>query len=912
MAKSKKVRMPAGIRNKLTAAIAMLLVSSIMMVSSTYAWFTLSTAPEVTGITTSVGANGNLEMALLTTETYNNLNAITSAVGNSSANTNTTVSEANITWGNLVDLSDAGYGLQNINLQPARLNVAADSLASLTSLLQMPVYGKDGRVSKLSNETYSTVYTNSGWAFDADNQTYGVRAIGANNNLSPQDAGLIAAKTAYTANLKSAQAAVQSALSANGNALASALTALAIKSEGTTLTTEQQTAVNALITASGSALNYIDAAYKQVLLAAAASQLSETTAYEAAVAAINGAATYQDAVDALNELAGGVNAADILGDRITVLNTQKGYVAQAQTDYNGQEYLKALSALVDSSKVTINGFTSENLMIDGEVNSAFTSAIINDRGAVVAMPEGSGLFAYVASVAGNYSASCKVDITQPVTLTGVNATMKTDVRVDNTVATAMNALRAAVSAGGATVLSDTFGYALDFAFRTNAAESYLLLQTAAAQRVYTDSTSAATQGGGATMTFAVTKTEAGVATLTNEQVKTLMGAIRVGFINPVNSSILGIAALTDIVEGTDGFTGDLYLHNYDFDANGVMILNGKKTEGPAEGVDPAAIMKLNQSEAARLTVVVWLDGDMVDNADVANAAQSLVGSMNLQFSSSAELIPMQNTALQNMTITYTEVNNPDYAAGLYEYNGVNVLKTGYKIYNGSDNTVYYSNDETNYTKLTVMNYTNAMTPLTVSVTGTASIVEGNNTTLKVTASAGTIKSVTWTNSEDAVATIPADDTDAEIVVTAVDAGTTEITAAVTVEFGAEGAKVETNATVKFNLTVTEPAPVVPDEPETGDDENQQTPTSTVMTNVTVDENSGAALDGDATFVDKTISFKLKSAENDLPITEGLIEVTVGDETVEAAYSNDVWSASVNGELTADTAVTIDYSLTVNP
>ena len=42
MEKSKKFRMPAGIRNKLTAAVAMLLVSSIMMVSSTYAWFTLS------------------------------------------------------------------------------------------------------------------------------------------------------------------------------------------------------------------------------------------------------------------------------------------------------------------------------------------------------------------------------------------------------------------------------------------------------------------------------------------------------------------------------------------------------------------------------------------------------------------------------------------------------------------------------------------------------------------------------------------------------------------------------------------------------------------------------------------------------------------------------------------------------
>ena len=42
------------LKSKLMAAICMLLVSSIMMVSTTYAWFTLSTAPEVTGINTAV------------------------------------------------------------------------------------------------------------------------------------------------------------------------------------------------------------------------------------------------------------------------------------------------------------------------------------------------------------------------------------------------------------------------------------------------------------------------------------------------------------------------------------------------------------------------------------------------------------------------------------------------------------------------------------------------------------------------------------------------------------------------------------------------------------------------------------------------------------------------------------------
>ena len=89
--------MPFGIRQKMMAAVAMLLVASLLMVTSTYAWFTLSTAPEVTGITTSVGANGNLEIALLTTDTYATPANITSAVGDSYVTAGKNATTANIT-----------------------------------------------------------------------------------------------------------------------------------------------------------------------------------------------------------------------------------------------------------------------------------------------------------------------------------------------------------------------------------------------------------------------------------------------------------------------------------------------------------------------------------------------------------------------------------------------------------------------------------------------------------------------------------------------------------------------------------------------------------------------------------------------------------------------------------------------
>lgn len=123
-----------SIRKKLMAAIAMVLVASIMMVSASYAWFTLSTAPEVTGITTSIGSNGNLEIALRTGD----LNSITTSDGG------LTFPDANTTWGNLVDLSDESYHLDEMQLRPSRLNITEDVAAKQVQKTKdnVPVWSK--------------------------------------------------------------------------------------------------------------------------------------------------------------------------------------------------------------------------------------------------------------------------------------------------------------------------------------------------------------------------------------------------------------------------------------------------------------------------------------------------------------------------------------------------------------------------------------------------------------------------------------------------------------------------------------------------------------------------------------------------------------------------------------------------
>ena len=77
-----------------------------------------------------------------------------------------------------------------------------------------------------------------------------------------------------------------------------------------------------------------------------------------------------------------------------------------------------------------------------------------------------------------------------------------------------------------------------------------------------------------------------------------------------------------------------------------------------ESVDPT-ITSLTQNVVSQVTVLVYLDGNVVDNSDVANAATSMTGTMNLQFASSAELKPMEYSGLHIVEPTATpDSNNP--------------------------------------------------------------------------------------------------------------------------------------------------------------------------------------------------------------------------------------------------------------
>ena len=179
--KKQKVLMPAGIRSKLMAAASMLMVGVIMMVSSTYAWFTLSTAPEVKNISTTVAGNGSLEIALMPTDgTFSGITA--GAVGST-----TSVVDKNTKWGNQIILSEDTatgdyYGLNSISLNPASLNyteATEDTKATFVAdkPLAIATYGSDGRIAELSANNIGVRGKNNTADF-ADASYYGVRAIG--------------------------------------------------------------------------------------------------------------------------------------------------------------------------------------------------------------------------------------------------------------------------------------------------------------------------------------------------------------------------------------------------------------------------------------------------------------------------------------------------------------------------------------------------------------------------------------------------------------------------------------------------------------------------------------------------------------------------------------------------------------
>lgn len=630
------------LKEKLVSATAMLLVATILMVTTSYAWFVLSTAPEVTGIDTQVGSNGSLEIALLNTETRTNMSLIRSgAMGDSLAENNLA---ANNAWGNLIDLGYSGYGLGEILLMPTRLSTAGNAengyTVDMSKPLQIPTYGYDGRVVGLTDNTLSAVYQNGEFSYVTGVQDYGVRAIGTSEYVTVQESALNSAKGNIPVYTKSAGTNAQSALSNNGEAIFSIMLNH-MSGDAESYTNEDRDALKSLLNALDTSVYQIDAAMRQGLVAYAASALDDEDTFSAVKTQIldtgNSLSSLLNSVSSVGsvpaEFTNWVNAlAEIQNNLNAAVNRCN---AMTSGSYTWEEIRGVLNYIMDVDHVYI-----EDKLFANVDQAAIINKVMNKEEITMTLAPGSGIFADIADFAGNYSQSITVMSMASMLIETVSTENPAYL---NALASVVNELEAA-GGGVANVqvpLSTTYGYALDLAFRCNVENPDLVLQTKGVQRVYSDSESTSTQGGGSYMEF-----NSSDASLSMEQKLQLMDAIRVGFVD-AQGNLLGVAKLniSNYVVEDGMINAPLYLYHYSFsEEDGSMIIGDRRM------TDNLITDNMQQNVAMALTVVVWLDGDLVDNSMVsATEAASLSGVLNLQFATSAELVPAYDGQLMSYT-----------------------------------------------------------------------------------------------------------------------------------------------------------------------------------------------------------------------------------------------------------------------
>ena len=761
-----------GIQKKLVAAIAMVLVASIMVVTSSYAWFTLSTAPEVTGINTSVGSNGNLEIALLEGD-INNIGT---------TNTATAFPGANTFWGNLVDLSDAKYHLDEITLMPAALTateltkgqttyvtdgdghfvdvdgnkiaftgdvnkkeadletlsaedkailtaqgVVKSSIAptygwssyqpstsaSQTGLIKVPTYGADGRINGFNNVSFSSVYDPTAKGFPKTSANTGVRAIGTLSGMSPAELMLHNARQAVSSAKGTAKTGAINSLTYDAIKIAD----IAIKHQtgGSFDQADVKNLRNAEQNLRAIADSLEDAIYKAVIALGVSQGKSlekkditiTATDISADVVWVNDATMEGDDFNYSEDkdlLIAAMNSVKTMRDALDASST-KITALESDTTLTYEELVAAATAMVNPNNIKIEGKTiSEH---GGKAN--LINAVLPKVSTGVSVTIVDGIYAEIAKFVGNYNARALMSVDASGMVEGMGV-----VQAQANIATSipeppegwylteteawLSTLTAGEVTGAAEIMSDLYAYAIDLAFRTNAAGSNLLLQTEAKNRV-SETSGSATQGAGSYMEFT-----SGHADFTIEQMAGLMENIRVVFYGN-DGKILAVAGLdvgktneeqqatikvgennmplyvdalgnwttteTDkAVMGQPNFTivdleaktirASLVLYNF-------TIVDGQVTLGTKMDADNQVITSLTQNVATAISAMVYLDGNNVQNEDVAIGGTSVTGKLNLQFASSAELDPMDYTfseqlaaptaSISGETLTINNVEN---------------------------------------------------------------------------------------------------------------------------------------------------------------------------------------------------------------------------------------------------------------
>ena len=604
---------------KIIIALTALVVCLSLLVTASFAWLTMSKAPEVSGIQTQVGANGSLEIALLSTSTYIDPSLIRSSVGGSAAISDPTSS--NVSWGNMIDLSDPSYGMSEIALRPTRLNVwnSNDGRTVVgNNILVFPEYGADGRFESMFADSVSAVCADSKFLYSTEKQSYGVRAIGTVPHISIQQSALVTARSAVRSYTTAALSTTESMWKANG----ASLLALYYEhyAEGKNVFPKADIAViRDTADRMMDAISYLDLALRQAIVGEAAALVADPELFR----------TVRETVENTNYPLSIVLAALPVDLPSEFLRQVELVEADALRMYRviyacdlltaGQYPWTVVSPLLDQLINANEAYLGETRL------SAINSSTHLSADQQLSLTPNVGVMATISDYAGvfrvffQYSERTSVEV---VSYSGVGTPYL------ETVAAELDGKTAADDDGStySAPLEDIYGFAVDLAFRCNAQASDLLLQTSPIDRIEEPGALDATGGNGSYMCFSSEQ-------MSELQIVTMMDSIRIGFVdNQQNLVALAKLNTSNYVVTEEGIRASLYLYEFTVSVDGSISMGERRTEDNV-------ITSLPGGEPLILTAIVWLDGDNIGNSLTTITPKTLTGSLNLQFASSAELNP---------------------------------------------------------------------------------------------------------------------------------------------------------------------------------------------------------------------------------------------------------------------------------
>lgn len=667
------------LRSKLMATISMLLVSAILLTSVTHAWFVLSTAPEVTGVSTTSGANGALEIALQSTTMSNSgttklrLETITSDVGSSSALMQQTMAAANVTWGNIVDVS-TGYGLEDITLFPARLNLGTNGTVDRLNYLAVPLYGTDGRIYDFKG-TDKVSYADGSYSVDSSN--YGVNVHGFPAEASKQQivsrfqreivrqeaveqvfsmrellrtdminvierngCGIIGVMFATLSPIMRDMTAGEAAMLKDLILGLDEVAADAITALRWALLANVMADIEGYDPNNESDMEELGIIYRDFLQM----ELSSDTPEKMTLKTIASSKGYTELVEA-----------------ISTLEAVQGLMLDARTYVLADKYGEAGLKIVSPANMYLMcGGSTPVACTTGFKNNLYADPMVTEDklyfvGGQDNVVKG-GILPAMASILGDYTATMSAHICfyehgfyayETEQIDSIPFTYETystsqdkvskysqdnqgvlmDVYDEANNVYASGVIPMVIERGDVTA----YGYSIDLAFRASE-DGDLALQQEGSLRVENPGQDPETinqnlQGSGSAVTFDI------LGDMTYDQVERLLNGLYVVFMNTDDGSIYGVGRVKPGDVETQGVrvTAPLTMYSVDRnamsaeDADGSLILS-------TEPVKNNVITKLEKNKTKWVTAVVYLNGDVVNSSDVSYAeGVSLNGSINLQF-----------------------------------------------------------------------------------------------------------------------------------------------------------------------------------------------------------------------------------------------------------------------------------------